>query len=206
MTISDRPGRPRRDDPGGVHGCDGGVRRLATGCRSGRSRLLCEGTRDATAFPRPRVPGRPPRPASAMSACSTSTGSVAMRPPAALACTMLFPGVTPTTSPVLSTVATSGLSDFQSPVPTAQRRPVLVQRLGRDQDGLAREQHGRGRIEREQRSGRPPARPLRTGDQHGERRPPALGAGLDLGQSGGDAQHVAVARDLARWPCRSSRR
>ena len=86
------------------------------------SRLFCAGTRtrsvSASSGPSISIP-----PLSAISAGSTSTGTVAMRPVPVEAWTMLFPGATPSTMPPLSTVATSGLSDFQRTRATASGLP-----------------------------------------------------------------------------------
>ena len=95
-------------------------------------RLPCDGTAtrrvSASSGPRTSLP-----PSRAISAASTSTGTVAMRPVAVVACTMLLPGATPITTPAVSTPATSGLSDFQITLPTgavvpSSRSPCGVRR------------------------------------------------------------------------------
>ncbi len=154
------------------------------------SRLPWVGTRtcrvSASSGPRTSL-----APSSTKSACSTSTGTVAMSPAPPLACTMLLPGATATTRPVLSTVATSGLSDFHttrasgSGVPSSRSACGEIKTLSPGKRtavvGIQRQRH---------------ATPdgVAAGDQHGERRALALQPRLDLGEPGGDAQHAAALR------------
>ena len=114
-----------------------------------------------------------------------------MSPAPPLACTMLLPGATATTRPVLSTVATSGLSDFHttrasgSGVPSSRSACGVIRTLSPG---------SRTAVVGSSASATPLTDGVAAGDQHGERRALALQPRLDLGEPGGDAQHAAGLR------------
>src|SRR5467141_787611 len=66
----------------------------------------------------------------AMSLGCTTTGAVAVRPPALVTCTVPWPGASATTTPVWSTLAMSGRSDFHVTVTGAAGEPSSLSARG----------------------------------------------------------------------------